>query len=158
MKATKFAVLGLTIIGMASVFMDWIAVGGKNAAAFADKMPLSGMDNGGPIFLFFLALPLLAAVIGISKRFGRGMGVLSLIGGLLAVFMGLVKYSDIGSAAQSAKGLDVSVDAAIGYWLFFVSSCGIFLAGVVALIAPEKKVAAPAAVGVLPTMATHRGV
>jgi hypothetical protein len=48
MKATKFAVLG-AVLGIVSVFLDWISVSGKGGAVL-DAMPRTGMDNGGPVF------------------------------------------------------------------------------------------------------------
>ncbi len=153
MKATKFAVLGLTILTMAAVFADWISVNGKNASALLQKIPRTGMENGGPIFLFFLSLPLLAAVIGMARRFGRGMATLALVGAALSLFMALVKYNDIEAAALSAEGLGASVEAAGGFWLFFVASLAIFFTALVGLILPEKKPALPAAAGAAHNMA-----
>ena len=138
MKATKFAVLGATVLGIVSVFLDWISVSGKGGAVL-DAMPRTGMDNGGPVFLFFFFLALIGSGIGVLKRFGRGLSVLTMIGGLLAAFMGLVKYADIGSAAREASKIGATVDAAMGYWVFFVSSCAIVVLSLVNLIKPEKK-------------------
>lgn len=147
MKATKFAVLGATVLGIVSVFLDWISVSGKGGAVL-DAMPRTGMDNGGPVFLFFFVLALIGSGIGALKRFGRGLSVLTLIGGLLAVFMGMVKYADIGNAAQEAGKIGATVDAAMGYWLFFACSCAIVVLSLVNLIKPEKKeVAAPRMAG-----------
>ncbi len=141
MKATKFAVLGATVLGIVSVFLDWISVSGKGGAVL-DAMPRTGMDNGGPVFLFFFVLALIGSGIGALKRFGRGLSVLTFIGGLLAVFMGMVKYADIGNAAQEAGKIGATVDAAMGYWLFFACSCAIVVLSLVNLIKPEKKEAA----------------
>lgn len=146
MKATKFAVLGATVLGIVSVFLEWISVSGKGGAIL-DAMPRTGMDNGGPIFLFFFVLALIGAGIGAAKRFGRGLSVLSLIGGLLAAFMGLVKYADIENAAREASKIGATVDAAMGYWLFFVCSCAIVVLSLVNLIKPEKKETAAPAMG-----------
>jgi LPXTG-motif cell wall-anchored protein len=138
MKATKFAVLGATVLGMISVFLDWISVSGKSGAIL-DALPRTGMDNGGPVFLFFFILALIGSGIGVLKRYGRGLAVLTLIGGLLSAFMGLVKYADIEAAAKEATKIGATVDAGMGYWLFFTCSCAIVVLSIVNLIKPEKK-------------------
>jgi hypothetical protein len=138
MKATKFAVLGATVLGIVSVFLDWISISGKGGAVL-DAMPRTGMDNGGPVFLFFFVLALIGSGIGVLKRFGRGLSVLTLIGGLLAAFMGLVKYADIESAASEAGKIGATVGAAPGYWLFFVCASAIVVLSLINLIKPEKK-------------------
>lgn len=138
MKSAKFAVLGSTLLAVIAVFLPWISVSG-DAGLFGSALPRSGMDNGGPVFLFFLMMPLVGAGIGALKRYGRGLAALSFVGGLLTVFMALVKYADIDGAAGEAKQLDVVVSAAAGYWVFFVAASAICAASLAALIRPEKK-------------------
>jgi hypothetical protein len=136
MKATKWIVGGGALLGIASVFMSWISVDGK-ANKLLDALPKTGMENGGPVFIVLLSLPLIAAVVGAAKRFGRGMAGLALAGGLLSAFMGLVKYADIESAGKIAKGI-ATVSAAPGYWLFFIGSVVAMVGGIIGLIKPEK--------------------
>ncbi len=148
MKATKFIVGAGAVLGIAACFMDWAAVEltGLAKEVSGGGFPAGGMDQGGPVFIFLLAMPLIAAAVGLLKRMGRGMGVLALLGGLLATFMGLVKYSDISEAgAKLAEAGMGSVSAAPGYWLMFVASVICTVGGLVALIKPEPKpaVAAP---------------
>jgi hypothetical protein len=139
MKATKWIVGGAALVGISSTFMDWMSIElGGLAKSVADDVPTGGMDNGGPIFIFLLGLPLLAAIIGIAKRFGRGMGVMALIGGLLATFLALVKYADISeAAAQLASAGMGQASVAVGYWVLFVGSTLATLGGLFALIKPE---------------------
>ncbi len=141
MKATKWIVGGGAVLGIVSCFLDWasIELGGASKAVAAE-FPTGGMDQGGPIFIFLLALPLIAAVVGIIKRMGRGMGVLALIGGLLTAFMGLVKYADIDRAAAELASVGIgSVSVASGYWLMFGCSVVCTAGGLIALIKPEPK-------------------
>lgn len=141
MKSVKFAVLGATLLAMVAVFLPWISVSG-DAGLLSSSMPRTGMDNGGPVFLFLLMMPLVGAAVGAAKRFGRGLAALSFIGGLLTVFMGLVKYADIDAAAVEAKQIDVVVSAAAGYWVFFLAAAAVCVTSLAGLIKPEKKPAA----------------
>ncbi len=121
MKATKFVVGAGAAFGILAVFLDWMSIEGK-AVGLLKELPTSGMSNGGPVFLFLLGFPLLAAAIGAAKRFGRGMATMALLGGLLSAFMALVKYADIQSAGKMAKQLGVTVSVAPGYWILFLGS------------------------------------
>jgi hypothetical protein len=140
-KATKFIVGGAAVVGIGACFLDWASIElGGAAKKMAVEFPTSGMDNGGPVFIFFFALPLIAALVGVLKRMGRGMGVLAAIGGLLAAFLGLVKYADISDAgAKLADAGMGQVAVAPGYWAMFFASLLCLLAGLVALIKPEPK-------------------
>ncbi len=135
MKQTKWIVGGGALLGIVSVFLDWMKLDGTVTGPLA-ALPKSGMENGGPVFIVLLALPLIAAAVGAAKRFGRGMAVLALLGGLLAAFMALVKYGDITDAAKLAKGM-ATISVAPGYWLLFVGSTVALVGGIVGLIKPE---------------------
>ncbi len=146
MKATKFIVGAGAVIGIAGCFMDWAAI---DLSGIAEKlgsggMPTAGMDHGGPVVIFFLLMPLIAAAVGIAKRMGRGMGVLALIGGLLSALIGLVKYADIEEAgallADNGMG---TVEVAGGYWVMFAGCTLALVGGLIALIKPEPKPAPP---------------
>lgn len=141
MKATKFIVGAGALLGIVACFLDWASVEFEGAAeSVMAAVPRSGMDNGGPIFIFFLAMPLIAAVIGIIKRFGRGMGVLAFIGGLLATFMAMMKWADISEGgAELAKAQMGSMEVAGGFWLLFLGCTLATVGGLVALIKPEPK-------------------
>lgn len=141
MKPVKFVVLGAALLASIGVFLDWIAVTGDVPALIRDAMPKSGMENGGPVFLFFLAMPLVAAGIGAAKRFGRGLSVLAIIGSALASLLALVKWADIESAGDelSKLGGSGSVGVAPGYWLVFFGAFVACLASFVTLIKPEPK-------------------
>ncbi|NUO48437.1 MAG: hypothetical protein HOV80_06240 [Polyangiaceae bacterium] len=141
MKPVKFVVLGAAALASIGVFLDWIAVTGDVPALIRDAMPKSGMENGGPIFLFFLAMPLLAAGIGAAKRFGRGLSVLAIIGSALASLLALVKWADIESAGDELAKLGGggSVGVAPGYWLVFFGATIALFASFVTLIKPEPK-------------------
>ena len=122
MKATKWIVGGGAVVGTVGCFMDWATVQASGAAKelLAD-FPARGMDQGGPIILFFLGMPLLAALVGVIRRMGRGMGALALVGGLISAFFALVKYADIqGAATKMASAGMGNVAVAPGYWLVFV--------------------------------------
>lgn len=141
MKSVKFGVLIATLVASLGVFLDWISVSGQLPRAIGQGLPTSGMDNGGPIFLFFLAMPLIGAAIGIARRFGRGLAALALVGSLLASFLALIKYADIDEAAQELAKLggSATVSAAPGYWLVV---CGAFAAAgasLLAVVKPEPK-------------------
>lgn len=143
MKPVKMVVLGASLLAVVGVFLEWVSVSGSLPKVLASTLPRSGMDNGGPIFLFLLAMPLLAAGIGLKRPFGRGFAGLSLFGALGATFFALVKYSDIEEAgrevAKVAKG--VSVSAGFGYWIFFVGAAVAMVASVAGLIKPERPAA-----------------
>ncbi|NUP11447.1 MAG: hypothetical protein HOW73_35830 [Polyangiaceae bacterium] len=139
MKSLKFAVLGATVAAMAAVFLDWISVSGDLPSALEGTLPRSGMDNGGPVYLFLLSFPLIGAGVGALKRYGRGLAGLSFVGALLTVFMGLVKYADIDEAAREAGKIGANLGVATGYWLFFLGACAACIASLIALIKPEKK-------------------
>jgi hypothetical protein len=146
MKASKWIVLAGAGIGIISTFMPWITVesGGAGALgeALLEELPTSGMDNGGPVFIFLLALALVAGIVGAIKRFGRGMGGLALAGGLLSTFMALVKYADIHDAASQLSGLgNATIGTAIGWYLLFFGSLAATMGGIAALIKPEPKLA-----------------
>ena len=147
MKANKFIVGVGALLGIVATFLEWAVVDFDGPAAGLDiAVPTSGMDNGGPIFIFFSAMPLIAALVGVVKRFGRGMGVLALIGGLLATFLALVKYADISDAgAQLADQGMGSVGVAGGFWVLFVGCALAAVGGLLALIKPEPKAASQAA-------------
>lgn len=142
MKATKFIVGAGAVIGIAACFMDWAAIEltGMAKAVAGDTFPTAGMDQGGPVFIFLLAMPLIAALVGVLKRMGRGMGALAFIGGLLASFMGLVKYADIADAGTKLADANMgAVDAAAGFWLMFMGALIATIGGLIALIKPEPK-------------------
>ncbi|MFO0554020.1 MAG: hypothetical protein U0271_36910 [Polyangiaceae bacterium] len=143
MKFTKFAVLGGALTAMIGVFLKWIQVGGDAPKTLLAELPMTGMDNGGPVFLFFLALSAIGAGVGSLKRFGRGLAGLSFGGSLLTVFMAFVKYADIEEAGHAAKELGVTVEVASGYWVLFIGASLACLASLVALVKPEPKLAAP---------------
>lgn len=149
MKPVKFIVLGAAALASIGVFLDWISVNGDVPALVRDTMPKSGMENGGPIFLFFLAMPLLAAGIGAAKRFGRGLSVLAIIGSALASLLALVKYADIDEAGRELAKLGSSgtLGAAPGYWLVFTGALIACLASFVTLVKPERAQPPPAAFG-----------
>lgn len=139
MKPVKFIVLASTLVSILGVLaFDWISVTGSLPKLLSD-LPRTGMDNGGAIFLFFLAMPLIGAGIGAAKRFGRGLALLSMFGSFVASFFSLVKYSDIDQAARTAKSLGVTLGVGMGYWIFFAGASVAFLASLVALIKPEPK-------------------
>jgi hypothetical protein len=143
MKAVKLVVGGAAVMGMIGTFLPWIDVGGAGATGkFAAALPRSGMDNGGVLFLVLLAVPLLAALLGLRKGMGRGLGALALVGGLLSLFMALVKYADIQKAGRLAAKVsaDLTISAGAGYWLLFAGSLIALLGGLVALIKPERAV------------------
>ncbi len=139
MKPIKWIVGGAALLGIASTFTNWMTWEGKLPKLLAD-LPASGMDHGGPVFIFFLALALIAALIGIIRRFGRGMAVLAMIGGLLSTFVSLLKYGDITEAAGIlAKAGVASVSVAAGWYVLFFASAACMLVPIVALIKPEPK-------------------
>lgn len=150
MKATKWIVGVGAVMGIAACFMDWATIeltGLAKAVSSGSDFPAAGMDQGGPIFIFLLAMPLIAALVGVLKRMGRGMGVLALIGGSLSSLLALVKYADIADAGAKLAEADMgSVGVAGGYWLLFVGSAIAAMGGLIALIKPEPKpvAAAPA--------------
>jgi hypothetical protein len=147
MKHLKFIIGGAALLGIIGVFLTWVNIEGAIPKLLGpDAIPTSGMDNGGPVFIFLLALPLIAAVIGILKRFGRGLAVLALVGGLAATFMGLVKGADIDDAAAELKKLGgaATLSYAPGYWVCFIASCIVLVVSIVALIKPEPKPATAA--------------
>ncbi len=146
MKPVKFVVLGSAALASVGVFLDWISVSGDVPRLVKDALPRSGMENGGPVFLFFLAMPLLAAAIGAAKRFGRGLGLLARAGAALATLLALVKYADIdGAAAELSKlGGSGTVGVAPGYWLVFCGALFASLASFVTLVKPEPKLPARA--------------
>jgi hypothetical protein len=147
MKATKFIVGTGVVVGIAGCFMDWAAIdlSGIAEGLSTDRMPTAGMDHGGPVILFLLALPLIAALLGLLKRMGRGMGALAFVGGLLAALLAMVKYADIEDAgallADNGMG---SVEVAGGYWVMFAGCTIAMVGGLIALIKPEPKPAPPA--------------
>lgn len=141
MRPVKFVVLGAAALASIGVFLDWVSVSADAPKIIREAMPTSGMENGGPVFLFLLGMPLLAAGIGAAKRFGRGLSVLALIGSALASLFALVKYADIdGAGRQLAKlggGSAGAVSAAPGYWIVFFGATIACLASFVTLIKPE---------------------
>ena len=139
MKSIKFGVLGATIVAMGAVFMNWISVSEGVPKTVTEALPMTGMDNGGPVFLFLLGMPLLGAGIGALKRFGRGLAALSFVGSLLAVFLGLVKWVDIDDAAQELSAIGATIGGGSGYSIFFLAASAACLASFVGLIKPEKK-------------------
>lgn len=141
MKSFKFIVGGAALIGIISVFLKWISIDGKLPKVLAGAMPESGMDNGGPVFIFLLALPLIAAGIGALKRFGRGLSALALVGSLAAAFMAMVKYDDIEKGARAAAKLggNVTMSAAPGFWVFLIASTAALLVSLVSLVKPEPQ-------------------
>jgi hypothetical protein len=142
MKATKWIVGGGALVGIAGTFMEWMTIELEGLAkdVAGSSMPTSGMDNGGPIFIFFLCLPLCAAIIGILKRFGRGMGGLALAGGILSLLLAMLKYADISSAATLlSEGGMGNAAVAPGYWVLFAGSALAAAGGLIALIKPEPK-------------------
>jgi hypothetical protein len=151
MKQVKFAVLGSSLLATVAVFLEWVHVSGE-LPAILGALPRTGMENGGPIFLVLLAMPLAGAGIGAAKRFGRGLAGLSLFGALCASFLGLVKYADIEAAGREVGklGAKLEVTAGVGYWLFLVGAVVALLASVVGLIKPEKVEAPKLASGVTP--------
>jgi hypothetical protein len=151
LKATKFIVGAGALLGIVGTFLDWATVELEGpAAGLGAAVPTSGMDNGGPIFIFLLALPLVAAIVGLIKRFGRGMGVLALVGGLLASLLALVKYADISDAgAEIARQSMGSMSVAGGYWVMFVGCSITAIGGLIALVKPEPKPATPPGAAVM---------
>ncbi len=146
MKPVKFVVLGSAVLASIGVFLDWISVSSDVPAIIREGLPKNGMENGGPLFLFFLAMPLLAAGIGAAKRFGRGLSVLAIIGSALASFLALAKWADIDDAAieLSKLGAGGTVGVAPGYWLVFCGALVACLASFVTLVKPERALPAPA--------------
>jgi hypothetical protein len=152
MKPIKFVVLGSALLASIGVFLDWISVSADAPKLLRESLPASGMENGGPIFLFFLGMPLLAAGIGAAKRFGRGLSVLAIIGSALATLLALVKYADIDEAGRELAKIAGSsaVSAAPGYWMVFTGSLVACLAAFVTLIKPERAPTPAPAIGHVP--------
>ena len=137
MKVNKWIVGVGAAMGIVSVFCKWMSVDKELTGALAN-LPVSGMQNGGAVFLVLLALPAMAATIGALKRFGRGMAVLALIGGLLSSLLAMVKFGDISKAAALGKQLSVTISVAPALWLLLLGSLAAALGGIVGLIKPER--------------------
>lgn len=142
MKPVKFVVLIASLLAAVSVFTNWIAVEGT-LPKLLSELPTSGMQNGGAVVLFFLFFSLLAAGLGIWKRFGRGLAFLSLFGSVIVVFFAMLKFGDIDNARLAAKQLGVTLSPSASFWLLPLGSVVTFFASVVGLIKPEKKPAPP---------------
>jgi hypothetical protein len=151
MNPIKFVVLGSSLVASAAVFMNWISFKGELPKLLAD-LPVTGMQNGGPIFLFFLGLAVIAGAIGAARRFGRGLAVLALVGALCSTLLGILKWGDISDATKSAEQLGGLVELSIapGYWIFFLGSLVAFVASIAGLVKPEKA-PAPAKLGTAAT-------
>jgi hypothetical protein len=143
MKPIKLFVLGSSLLATLAVFSDWVKMEGDLPPIIKTAMPTSGMQNGGPLFMCLLALPLIAAGVGALKRFGRGLAVTSFVGAFLASLLGLAKYSDFSAAtSEIAKlGATGTIGAATGYWIFLLFCFFTTAASLVGIVRPEPKLA-----------------
>jgi hypothetical protein len=144
MKSLKYVVGGSALVGIASLFLKWVAIDGNPPAIVAGALPTTGMGNGGPVFLVLLALPIVAAGIGAARRFGRGLSVMALLGALGAWLLAMVKLADISHAGDELAKLGVgvgsfSLSAAGGYYVFLFATSVVVLGSIVGLVKPEPK-------------------
>jgi hypothetical protein len=142
MQKLKFVAALAAIAGISGCFMQWLRIDlGQGAALLSGiKMPVAGMDNGGPVFLFLFGVVLVCAGVGIGRRFGRGLAAGTLAGALGVTFFALVKYADIGQAGSSIRdlGQGASVSIALGYWVVLAAGVLALLVALAALIRPEQ--------------------
>jgi hypothetical protein len=147
MKNIKYVVGGSALLGIISLFLKWVSIDGSLGGALGslvDALPTSGMGNGGPVFLFLLALPLVAAAVGAARRFGRGLSITALLGAVGAWLLAMVKLSDISHAGEtlSQLGGQITTSAAGGFYAFLLATTVAVLASFAGIVKPEPKVAA----------------
>jgi len=160
MKAIKFIVLGAGVIGLIAFFLPLIAVKGVNVPISAfnivrgaeaiqqavggetDQMARDLDEGAGAVKAIVLGayapalLCFLFGLIGVVKSsFGRGLGIGTLLFGLIAIGIWMLLNTAANDAGAQTSAGDVK---GIGMWMMMLSALGCASGGLLALIKPDR--------------------
>jgi hypothetical protein len=155
-KATKFIVLTAGIIGVAAFFLPLIGATGAHGwseSAFGLVRPHEGMDArttalSSLVLAAFGAVPacVIIGLIGvIGGRFGRGLGAGALIMGGLGMAAWALLYIDFSNLSAELDSGGFQMRISLGMWALFGCLAACSVAGLLALISPDRGAVDPAA-------------
>lgn len=119
MHKQRLFVMIIAVIGVISVFLPWVTVGG----IFGDSLNANGFKGGGiVVFLALLAVIVLAFMGDQTKAEERAKWMITLLAGTVALLFAIIKLSQI---SGSAFGL---VSPGYGLWIALAASLAVIIA------------------------------